>query len=110
MSKLKPGDTLYLPAGGRNSEATLTVKKVGRKWITTDESWERFDVTSLRGEQYGTQLYVSKEAYDEQLKLSIAWSVIRKFVDRAYRKPPHVTLDVLNQVAELLGVELPEKP
>lgn len=102
---IKPGDQLYKVYNDSrmsNRNGHVIAKSVGSKWITTNESRpERFDTTTLRGENTNSRLYLSKEVYDAEAARANAWERLRKLLER-YSPPEELTIEAMKQAIDLL--------
>jgi hypothetical protein len=91
-----------------------TITKIGRKWAELSTplhsvSRYRFDVATgeLDGHGYSTPgtVYLSEEAYAEELAISTAWSAFQSQVRYVHRAPKGVTPEAISQALKLLGIE-----
>lgn len=99
----------YVPWHG--NPRNMTVSKVGRKWAATEE---RPDLKILIGTdevhvpnfgRVGT-IYLSREAREEQARLSAAWDDVRKDLYGKVTRPDAVTVEDINAARRLLGLEV----
>ena len=95
------------PAG---EEATVT--KVGRKWATLS-GWrgQRFDVETWRLDSASCvssgNVYPCREDREKEISRIRAWRNLSDAIDRyRYGAPPNVTIEAIQQAAELLGLEV----
>ena len=92
------------------SEAT--VAKVGRKWATLS-GWrgQRFDVETWRLDSASCvssgNVYPCRDAREKEISRIRAWRNLSDAIDRyRYGAPPNVTIEAIQQAAELLGLEV----
>lgn len=91
----------------------VAITKVGRKWVECGRHG-RFDQTSggIDGKDYGIvgKAYPSLEAYDAEQRLAETWKTVFDAVDRQgpSQPPKDLTIKQLEEIAHLLGVEIPE--
>lgn len=101
---LKPGDVAWMTGlPGIRDAGPTTVDKVGRVYITTSRG--RFTIEGYG--EYGLRLFESKQAYDELRLKERLWAAIRD-AGTGYQGQgvPDVSVDVLQQIAGLLGLNL----
>jgi len=95
------------PAG---EEATVT--KVGRKWADVSGGHgRRFDIETwdLDGGRYSSpgNVYPCRDAREKEISRIRAWRNLSDAIDRyRYSAPPNVTIETIQQAAELLGLEV----
>lgn len=103
-----PGTKLwYVPSNPPRPGYEVEVAKVGRVWIKlAGYRGERLDKDSLRadGGQFTSpgRAYRSRKEYEDEQTLRAAWSVFRQKVDCRNTCPEGVTLERIDQAAELL--------
>ena len=106
------GQVVWVEGGsGRSAyQNEATVAKVGRKWATLSGRREqRFDVETWRIDSESCassgRVYPCREGREKELLVIAAW---RNFADAAdrYCAPPNVTIEAIQQAAELLGLEV----
>lgn len=83
---LNIGDKVYyVPFDERNESRYLTVKKVGRKNITFEETdlYYSLELKNIQLKKYGYRgnIYSSEEYYKEYVKVSEVWRNIRQHYD-----------------------------
>ena len=95
---------------GRNrhkNECTMTISKVGRKWLELDDGRYRANIETLDidGGQDSSpgKCYVSKQDYDDEVALTEAWASLTRHFP-LYSKPKHVTVEDIEQAKKLLGL------
>lgn len=100
---------LYVSNDSRDKPAWLTVTKIGRKYIHTDDRQLKIDAPDLYaardGMGYCGRCHISDDAYRCAQALDVAWSRLGLRVYR--RSPPQgVTIADITQAAALLKVEM----
>ena len=108
------GQVVWVEGGsGRSAyQNEATVAKVGRKWATLSGRREqRFDVETWRinssGYQGAGRVYPCREDREKELALVAVWRNLSGAIDRyRYSAPPNVTIETIQQAAELLGLEV----
>lgn len=93
MSSLKAGD-LFLFVG--NQISTRVVKKVGRKWITSNFG-ERFDKKSGVPEHRNGSTWPNLAAYEEAVRRNKRWTELAKVIGKA-RTPTDSFMDELEDL------------
>jgi hypothetical protein len=87
-----------------------TVTKVGRKWVTLSNGHRvsRED-NHVDGGNYASpgEVYASKQAYLDWLRLLKEWGDFRADVHRFLKGPNNVTVEKINQARELLQLPRP---
>jgi hypothetical protein len=103
-------EVFYVPSSHRRGNPySVTIAKVGKKWVTLAGHFGRFDIATweLDGGNYSSPgtCYPSEEEYNAQQLLSTTW---REFKEKVkYRHvPDSVTVEKIWQAADILGVEL----
>lgn len=102
--KIKVGDQLWYATTARYERSQLvTVKKVGRKWLTLSNG-RRADKGTLEVDGYpsGASLHESEEAWKANVALGVAWGHIRSKIGRTYRVPQGVSAADIAQAMDLL--------
>ena len=94
--------------GTRGKEETVI--KVGRRWAEiSGPHGSRFDIETWRldGGKYTSpgNVYPSLETRSKEVSLMAAWHNFSSAIDR-YSAPPNVTIEAIQQAADLLGLEL----
>jgi hypothetical protein len=113
--KLKVGDVVWFVPRQKYNGAPreLTVTKVGRKWATIGEGWRRMraDVGSwaVDGGNYSGpgDLYTSEAAWREESEISAQWDLLRRWIERRYQRPEHLTAA---QIADVFAVLRGDEP
>jgi hypothetical protein len=104
--KLEVGQTLYQPPSNiRGNGRTMTVTKIGRKWVTL-RFGERCTIDTLHldcGVYIHQQLWLSESDYLQSIALSRAWQTLNR--DMSARMKPGVTLEAINQARALLMLD-----
>ena len=113
------GQVVWVEGGsGRSAyQNEATVAKVGRKWATLSGRREqRFDVETWRIDSESCassgRVYPCREGREKELLViaawrNFAWRNLSDAIDRyRYSAPPNVTIEALQQAAELLGLEV----
>ena len=89
-----------------------TVTKVGRKWVDVSGfRGRRFDIETwaLDGGKYSSPgcVYPCREARENEVARIRAWRNLSDAIDRyRYSAPPNMTIEAIQQAAELLGLEV----
>ncbi len=111
---LKVGQKLYIPDrrihGRVQTISEYEVKKVGRVYATLDRGWSRVELETLKLDSDYTGstrfAYLSREAYEEEQRLTAAWSQLcADLRHRDYRPPPNISVATIQQVRILLGLD-----
>lgn len=93
---------------GRGSPGEVTVKSVGRKWVTLSDN-DRFDANTMlvdgRGYSSPGRLWLSKEEQEAHADLHNAWRAMRKHFDGLSYAPEGVTLNDIQQARKLLRID-----
>jgi len=109
----------YVPHDKRakeTGEREVTVLKVGRKWITTEEkhqwgvSEQRFDRTTLNldcgGYSSRGRAYLSQEAWHLQRDRDDAWAALKSAMRNSpHKAPDHLTTEQIVELRLLLTGE-----
>ena len=103
---LTVGQKLWcVPSQRRGSPHEVTVEKVGRKWANIGYR-DRIDIETLRidGGEYSSPgtCYVSKQAYEDEIKLGQAWEAFRRSID--YSTPKGITIERIQEAQKILGI------
>lgn len=98
----------YVPGERRGEPREVTIVTVGRKWFSVAEiSWARFDNERLKlDSEYGggVYCYLSREVYEAQVGLSVAWREFQRAVERARSTDPQITIENIAAARKLLGM------
>jgi hypothetical protein len=112
---LKVGDRLWLvEARGRTTQGNyVIVSKVGRKWATITDAEHparqrgRIDLRSLYVDNSGFGLrdrcYLSRQQYEDEVAADKAWREFRSEISTAFRRPSHVTINMIEQAKAALA-------
>lgn len=105
---LNIGDKVYyVPSDLRNSPTYLTVKKVGRKNITFENTELYYDLelknVQLKKYGYRGNIYSSEEYYKEYVKVSEVWKDIRQHYDLPSQEELQKLLEMMKELKELGG-------
>lgn len=109
MVKLAVGETLFCvyDDARRGDNFELEITKVGRKWVHTGHHY-RVDIETLRidGGQYSSpgKCYLSKEDYEAEKALDLAWNDFRETISDIHRIPKYMTIAKINQARGVLGL------
>lgn len=120
------GQRMYYVRGERRGGPSwVEITKIGRKWISAayvDNKGKlyselRFDHETLYVDNGGYsspgRCYFTKEEYDAECLLNLAWSNFSSAIRNQYRLQENVTLDQIQAAAKVLGIDLkletPEK-
>jgi hypothetical protein len=108
--KLVEGQIVYVRLNERhNAGRTVLVTKVGRKWVTLDNGRWRVEVGGrfLDGERYGSpgEVFLSEDEYKAIAARDCAWSKLARAIERTRRPTDSVSLESIEQVMKLLGIE-----
>jgi hypothetical protein len=100
---VSPGDKLWLVPSysSRGSGREVTVARVGRVWITTQEGGQ-YDKQSWRGKAGRGTLYPSQQAYVAEVHLQQHWEGFQKGLPRD--KPEHVRDQDITDAQNILGL------
>ena len=94
---------------GTNYNAKIT--NVGRKWITLDGGFRRFDAETMQldGGKYMSpgKVYVSEDEYLQQTAVAKAWSNFK--LKLVYSQAPaDITVERISEIAREFGIEVLE--
>lgn len=109
---LSVGDCLFYVANdNRRSTSHVSVEKIGRKWVTLS-NYVRVDISTLAadGGDYmspGTAYRTEKE-YRDRLAVREAWASLNRHLGRMYSMPDGMTVEKMDQIADLLGIDRSE--
>ncbi len=107
MTEITEGTELYWPPERFAPERTITVTKVGRKWLTLSNR-SRADCATLRVDTSsgsGVQLYRSKAEWEESKNHRRLWQDFKNSVERCYGTPPASKEDI-KKAAAILGLNI----
>lgn len=116
-SPIKPGDTLIWISSLDNAKGyrkDVVIEKVGRKWATIVDSWNgwKVDINTLKVEGnrgYGycfrseEELSAAVDAFYQEKAAHAAWEKLQRKVRDSWRKPDHLTEEVILQAMKILG-------
>lgn len=104
LNDLKPGDSVYLvPARSGWSHKVLTVTKVGRKYITTDNGAQFGKETGIQKTDYiSDKIYRSEDHYKAELKHRKNIQRLNEFFVRG--KSNHLTPEQATKILEIIGL------
>jgi hypothetical protein len=101
----KVGDTLV--AVGRwqakNTPVTVTITKVGRKWLTVGYSGMRVDTGTLTPEFADMDVFPNMETFVARRALEAEWTAFRNCVKNGYM-PDDLTVEAIQQARVTLGL------
>lgn len=107
MTKFEVGQELwYVPRYSRGNGRTVTIAKVGRKWLTFDAN-TRVERESLCGE-HGARAYLSREAHEYEQRLRERWLQLKRAIGDKWSPPVGLTLEAIDQAFDALSLERPE--
>ncbi len=107
--KLEVGQTLWwVPRHGAPCDVTVT--KVGRKWVTLSNYRRVLADTLMVEADSQTRCYLDRTAHEADMALGAVWREFLRQLNPSYRAPPGMTIERIQQAAELLGINLPEEP
>jgi hypothetical protein len=110
--KFKAGDALWFVSIRGNRPATVTVKAVGRKWVTLDGfiDGQRIAIDdktmSVEIPEYGSvgRCYPSEQHYLDDRALANAWEKFRRDVQSAWRAPDAATVELIAEARKTFGL------
>lgn len=106
--KLSIGQVLHEPSNRHHfGWREYTVEKIGRKWAALSDG-SRCTLDTLRRDCGGyapRQLYVEREAYEQDQALRSAWAQFTRDVEKARTPPAGMTPEIIAQARALLGIE-----
>jgi hypothetical protein len=103
---LTVGQKLWFVPYQRRVEAhEVIVEKVGRKWASIGYYRINIDTLKVDGGQYSSPgaCYLSKEAYEAEIKLNQEWDAFRRLVDANYA-PKGITIERIKEAINILGI------
>lgn len=111
MADYQVGQELYFVPNSmvsrRESPHTVTITKVGRKWLTLS-NYYRVDRDDLRadGGNYSSpgRCWLSQEEYEKACRLALAWEQFKLHLQNIPR-PAMLTLDKIREARRVLGME-----
>lgn len=107
---LTVGQSLFFVNNQTRQETTrtVTVLSVGRKWAELDNR-TRIDMVSLRADGRGFTspgtAYLSEGDYREKVVIRDAWNSLSRHLGRLHSMPAGMTVEKMDQIADLLGIE-----
>ena len=106
---LTVGQELFFVSSGRyTAPRAVTVEKIGRKWAVLDNH-TRIDMTSLRADGRGYaspgSAYLTEGDYRDEVAIRDAWNSLNRRFRRLYAMPAGLTIEKMDQIADLLGIE-----
>lgn len=102
-------ELLYVPNHGRNAPCMVTVKTVGRKWITLSNRL-RIDINTLVADGGGYsspgKCYLTKEEYEDFRRVSDKWKSVCSWLRdwRNTTKPEHIKESDIDMIINILGI------
>ena len=94
----------HLPGG-----KPVTVTAVGRKWAEIDHGKHRINIQTLYvdGGGYSSpgRCYLSEQEWKDNVLRKDAWGSLRQKIERMYTLPADLTIQKMDQIAELLGID-----
>lgn len=122
MSDLVIGQKLWFVTSTNRSrwganDYYVSISKIGRKWVYVKHTEGGYDkgrigIDDLRmdGGDYTSpgECYISKESYEKEKHRNVVWERILNSI-RYSACPKNMSIEKLNEFAELLGVDLTEK-
>ena len=106
------GQVVWVERNRKPAGEEATVTKVGRKWADVSGGHgRRFDIETwdLDGGRYSSpgNVYPCRDAREKEISRIRAWRNLSDAIDRyRYGAPPNVTIEAIQQAAELLGLEV----
>lgn len=104
------GDTLYYVYNDsrRGNPFTVTIEKIGRKWMTVSPSFmPRINVETLSADggvfSSPGRCFSSKEEYDAIVARQKAWGILIGKVSRLYSCPKHISLTDIETIISILN-------
>jgi hypothetical protein len=108
---LQVGQTLvFVPSSRRGQPTEVTVTKVGRRWADIEPPYigrVDIDTLSVDGGNHSSpgRCYLSMEDYETEKATNQAWLDFWRTIDRKHSRPKGVTVEVIHNVVEILGLE-----
>lgn len=105
---LTVGQELWFVYRERRRGASLSVKvtKVGRKWAQIDHGGYRIDVDTLNVDGAGYappgQCWLTREAWEAEVKRQDAWGKLRQYFDRRWQAPDGIQTSKLEEILAAL--------
>lgn len=105
---LKPGAKLWLVPFMHYAACEVTVATVGRKWVTLEGHYARFDIET--GQQDGKKhaspgrVYASREEYEREEARRAAWTQFRRAIEIRYYPSNEATIENIEKAKGLLGL------
>lgn len=93
----------YVSRGNRRDKSTVTIEKLGNKWMYLSNR-ARADIHTLEVDGGRGYLYASKSEYDDLTELNSLWTDFRRKVSDKNVIPKHLTVEKIQKVVELLGL------
>jgi hypothetical protein len=111
--KFKAGDTLFFVPSRHGSKRVVTIKTVGRKWLTLAGFAEgqriAIDDPALDVEipKYGSvgRCYLTETHYAGAVALDLAWNKLRTDVNNKWRAADCITVERIAEARKLLGLD-----
>lgn len=105
MEKYNVGDTLYCVYFNRRSPQTVTITKVGRKWLHLSNGYRAdIDTLILDGGEYSSpgKCWMSQAEYKLHVELDKRWKRIA--MEFHSLRPNHLTMADLDEICRLLRI------
>lgn len=89
----------------------VSVVKIGRKWADLSNR-HRIDMVTFRADGGGYNspgtAYLSEQIYRDKVALSRAWQSLTQKISGMYSIPTGMTIEKIDQIADLLGIDRSE--
>lgn len=108
MTEIMEGCELYLPKERYRNAQTVTVTKVGRKWLTLSNGERADKETLVLDQNHGSapKLYQSEAAWQKEMGHNRLWGAFRSQVERTAHSRPPASEEAIRKAAALLGLPL----
>lgn len=108
---LTVGQELFLVLNGSHLSGgkPVTVTAVGRKRAEIDDGRHRINIRTLYvdGNGYSSpgRCYLSEQEWKDNVLRQDAWASLRRNIEHMYTLPTDLTIEKMDQIADLLGID-----
>jgi hypothetical protein len=107
LETLKVGQELFWENGqGRHhwNSCKVIIEKIGNKYAYAGRLKISLEDSKIFSDSSWGCVWYSEQDYYDKVNLDLAWSKFRMFFVNSHQRPNHLTLDVIRELSERVGI------